>query len=308
MSRVAMPAPEVDEALRLDFEVDPVLTLSELRSGPRDPTIRFENSVVWRAAWTHDGPATTRISPMADGGWRVMSWGAGARAALAAVPRLLGSEDDPGALRLPPGRLRDLEARLAGMRFGRTDAVWPALLAAICSQKVTAGQAHRAYFGIIRRWGEPAPGPAGLRLPPRPDVVSALPYFELHPVGLEERRAGTLLAAAQRAAWLEEALGMGPAAAQARLRSLPGIGAWTTAEVARTAWGDPDAVSLGDYHVPHLVCWALAGEPRGDDHRMLELLEPYHGQRARVVRILERSGVHAPRFGPRLRPQPFERI
>jgi hypothetical protein len=73
------------------------------------------------------------------------------------------------------------------------------------------------------------------------------------------------------------------------------------AETLRSATGDPDALSLGDFHTPHLVSWALAGEARGDDARMLELLEPYRGQRARLVRVLELSGLMAPRFGPRLR-------
>ena len=92
---------------------------------------------------------------------------------------------------------------------------------------------------------------------------------------------------------------MSPADAERRLRAIPGIGAWTAAEVRRVALGDPDAVSVGDYHLPNLVSWALAGEPRGDDERMLELLEPYRGQRGRVQRLLELSGMRAPRYGPR---------
>ncbi len=300
-------APNIDEPLWLDFSVDPAATLGELRHGPRDPTIRFEAGVVWRATREVRGPATLRLSPMRVG-WRVMAWGPGARTAADALPRLLGRDDDPSALVLPAGRLRDLAARLVGLRFPRTDAVWPSLLPAICGQKVTAVQAHRAYYGLIARYGEAAPGPGGLRLPPAPDVIAALPYFELHPMGLEQRRAITLIRAAERATWLERALKMPPSAARAHLRSLPGIGVWTAAEVARTALGDPDAVSIGDFHVPHMVCWALAGEPRGDDARMLELLEPYHGQRARVVRILERSGLAAPRFGPRLKVRRIERI
>ena len=241
-------------------------------------------------------------------GWRVMAWGPGARSAADALPRLLGRDDEPGALVLPAGRLRDLAARQIGLRFPRTDAVWPSLLPAICGQKVTAVQAHRAYFGLIERHGEAAPGPGGLRLPPAPDVIAALAYFELHEVGLEQRRAITLIRAAERVTWLERAATMPPSVASAHLRSLPGIGVWTAAEVARTALGDPDAVSIGDFHVPNMVCWALAGEPRGDDARMLELLEPYHGQRARVVRILECSGVTAPRYGPRMRVRSIERI
>lgn len=237
-----------------------------------------------------------------------MAWGPGARAAFEGIPRLLGSEDDPAALVLRPGRLRDLAARSAGLRFGRTDAVWPSLLPAICGQKVTSAQAHQAYFGILRRFGESAPGPAGLRLAPTAERIAALPYYELHPLGLERRRAVTLIGTAARAAWLGEATGMAPGAALARLRSVSGIGPWTAAEVARQAFGDADAVSLGDFHVPNTVCWALAGEPRGDDARMLELLEPYRGQRARVVRIIERSGIREPRYGPRLKTRRIEAI
>ena len=59
-------------------------------------------------------------------------------------------------------------------------------------------------------------------------------------------------------------------------------------------------MSIGDYHLPHQVSWALTGEPRGDDARMLELLEPYRGHRGRVIRLLEAGGVTAPRFGPRM--------
>lgn len=299
--------PDVDELVRLDFDVDPLLTLGELRHGAGDPTIRFERGVVWRAVRTSAGPATTRIARGA-GGWRVSAWGPGAEAAKAAVPRLLGSEDDPGALQPRSGLVRDLVARFAGLRFGRTDAVWPSLIPAICGQKVTAAQAHHAYFGIISRWGEDAPGPGRLRLPPAAEVVASLPYYELHPVALEQRRAITLIRAAEGASGLEEAVAMAPPAAQARLRTVPGIGAWTAAEVARSAFGDADAVSVGDFHVPHTVCWALAREPRGTDERMLELLEPYRGQRARVVRLIERSGIHAPRYGPRLSPRRIERM
>jgi 3-methyladenine DNA glycosylase/8-oxoguanine DNA glycosylase len=133
--------------------------------------------------------------------------------------------------------------------------------------------------------------------------VAALPYYELHPLGLEQRRAVTVIRAAQKASWLQEAVDMTPAEALARLRAIPGIGVWTAAVAAQTALGDADAVILGDYHIPNLVSWALAGEPRGDDARMLELLEPYRGGRARVVRMLELSGIRAPKYGPRTRPR-----
>jgi 3-methyladenine DNA glycosylase/8-oxoguanine DNA glycosylase len=240
-----------------------------------------------------------RIAPARDG-WRLTGWGPGAGAAAAAVPRLLGAEDDPTALRLADDRLRRRAARLGGLRFGRSDDVWASLVPAILGQKVTGAQALRSWHGLLRRFGEAAPGPRPLRLPPEPEVIADLRYEQLHPFGIEQRRALTLIRSARRAAWLQEAASVEPGAALARLRSIPGVGPWTAAEVARPAFGDPDAVSLGDFHLPNLVCWALAGEPRGDDERMLELLEPYRGQRARLVRILEHSGIHAPRFGPRL--------
>jgi hypothetical protein len=48
------------------------------------------------------------------------------------------------------------------------------------------------------------------------------------------------------------------------------------------------------------VTWSLAGERRGSDERMLELLEPYRGQRGRVVRLLELAGSGPARRGPRM--------
>ncbi len=96
---------------------------------------------------------------------------------------------------------------------------------------------------------------------------------------------------------------MAPEDAKRRLMALPGVGVWTAAEVARCCFGDTDAVSVGDFHLPHTVAWALAREPRADDRRMLELLEPYRGQRARAVRLIEIAGFRAPRYGPRYAPQ-----
>jgi 3-methyladenine DNA glycosylase/8-oxoguanine DNA glycosylase len=199
-----------------------------------------------------------------------------------------------------------------GLRIGRTERVIEALVPAVLEQKVTGDEARRAYRGLVARFGEDAPGPRGLRLPPAPSTLASVPYHALHPVGIERRRAH-LLAAVCRDATRLETLGSaaaGPAAAPearatayAALRAYPGIGPWTTAEVGIRALGDPDAVSVGDFHAPNMVAWALAGEPRGTDERMLELLEPYRGQRGRVTRLLELAGVEAPKYGPRLSPR-----
>jgi len=91
------------------------------------------------------------------------------------------------------------------------------------------------------------------------------------------------------------------------LRTLPGIGAWTAAEVGQRALGDADAVSVGDFHLAKLVGWALVGEPVDDD-TMLELLEPYRGHRYRAVRMVELAGVHPPRRGPRFAGRDFRHM
>jgi 3-methyladenine DNA glycosylase/8-oxoguanine DNA glycosylase len=284
---------------RPPFPVDPWLTLAPLRHGRGDPTVRFEAGAIWRASRTPEGPATVQLAFVA-GAMHVRAWGPGRELAVAGVPRLLGADDDPDAFRPPAGLLRELAMRHAGLRFGRSDWMLGSLVPAIVEQKVTGEEARTSYGALIRLHGEAAPGPGDLRLPPDGQRLAALPYWAFHPAGLEQRRAETLRAVGRGAAELEAALAGVPSSAQAALRRIRGVGPWTAAETVRTAMGDPDAVSVGDYHLPNLVSWMLAGEPRGDDARMLELLEPFRGQRARVVRLLELSGVTAPRYGPRM--------
>jgi len=140
-------------------------------------------------------------------------------------------------------------------------------------------------------------------LPPQPTKLARTPYWALHTLGIERRRADTLRAAAAVAHRLDSLAALPSAERIARLMSLPGIGPWTAAEAIRLSLGDPDAVSVGDYHLPTLVCSTLAGESEGTDERMLELLEPYAGQRARVVLLIEHSGMRAERHAPRLAPR-----
>ncbi len=290
----------IETTWRPGYPVDVRRILAPLRHGLGDPTIRLEPSGVWRTTRTPEGPATMHVESLA-GMVRGRAWGPGAEHAIASLPRLLGAEDLPERLVTPPGLLTELAGRYPGLRFGRTDRVLESLVPAICEQKVTGEEATRAYRLLVLWFGEEAPGPRGLRLPPSPERLASLAYHQLHPAGLEQRRSVTIRRAAERASRLEAAGSMPPVDALARLQAIPGVGPWTAAETARAAFGDPDAVSIGDYHLPHLVSWALARESRGNDARMLELLEPYRGQRARVVRLLELSGIQAPRFGPRMR-------
>jgi 3-methyladenine DNA glycosylase/8-oxoguanine DNA glycosylase len=238
---------------------------------------------------------------MGDGAIRSRAWGDGASLMLDSLPDLLGEDDDPGLLVAQHPPIRSLQRHHPGLRLPRTGRLLHALVPSIFEQKVTGTEAHRAYAAFLRAHGEPAPGPGELLLPPRAEALASLPYHAFHPIGIERRRAEVVRRAASRAAWLEAS--DSAAEATRRLMSLPGIGPWTAAEVVRVAFGDPDAVSVGDYHLPSVVAWALAGEPRADDARMLELLEPYRGQRGRVQRLLEVGRITPPRYGPRMAPR-----
>lgn len=285
------------------------LTLLPLSHGYDNPTIRFARDGVWLTRRTRAGPATLRIWNVSnDAAVRAQAWGPGAALALEAVPGLAGLLDDPSML-VPHHRLiRELQRRFPGLRLPRTGQLLPALIPAITGQKVTAIEAHAAYAALVRRLGEPAPGPVALRISPAGARLAALPYFEFHPMGIERRRAELLRQVGRLETRIEEMTALPPEEASARLRQIPGIGPWTAAEATRDAFGDPDAVSLGDAHLPDLVAWALAGEPRGDDERMIELLAPYPGQRGRVVRLLEAARIKIPRFGPRFTPGRIERL
>jgi 3-methyladenine DNA glycosylase/8-oxoguanine DNA glycosylase len=293
--------PDVEGVVELSGPVELAATLWPLAHGKGDPAIRFGADGVWRATRLASGAASMQLRQVAPDRIAVRAWGPGADEALAGAVELAGGLDDPAALVPQHEVLRQTIRRHPGLRLPRSRRLFEALLPAICEQKVTGVEARRAYRALVRRHGEPAPGPPGLRLAPEPAQLAALPSYAFHPLGIERRRAEVIRAAARLAPRLEAAAS--PAEADRLLRSVSGIGPWTSAEVRRVALGDPDAISIGDYHIPNLVAWALAGEARADDARMLELLEPYAGQRGRVQRLLEASGIQIPRFGPRTAPR-----
>jgi len=293
----------------LERPLDLVGTLRPLYRGRADPTMRLGPRTAARAAHTPDGPAAIviRIGEKAVLG---EAWGPGAAWAMAGLPGLLGLDDDDSGF--DPTHHR-VVARLArerrGLRLGRTGLVFDALVPAILEQKVTGQEAFRAYRRLVLAHGTAAPGPTGLHIPPPAAVVARLPSWSFPQLGIEPRRGallGRIAAEADRlqrlvvAAHEPDGGGVGARELAARLQRFAGIGPWTAAEVTVRALGDPDAVSVADAHLSNLVSWALAGEPRGTDERMLELLAPWAGHRARVIRLLESSGVSAPRYGPRV--------
>lgn len=299
--------PTLETIYRPSAPLDLLLTLAPLRHGHFDPTVRLRASEAWRATRTPHGAASIRLAVMAAG-VHATAWGPGAEWLIAALPELLGERDEPERLRPTHPLLRELVHRFSGLRLGRSNAVFEALIPAVLEQKVTGIEARRSYRALLGRYGEPAPGPLPLRTPPAPEVLASLPYHAFHPLGIEQRRADVLRRAGRVAVPLEAGSDLPLDGARRRLLAAPGVGPWTAAEVARVAWGDPDAVSVGDYHMPSVVAWALAGERSADDARMLELLEPYRGQRGRVVRLLEAAGIQPPRAGPRAAPRRIQQL
>jgi 3-methyladenine DNA glycosylase/8-oxoguanine DNA glycosylase len=290
----------------LPFEVHLGWTVAPLRHGRHDPTIRVSERAVVRATRTPDGPATVRAEHQGDR-IDVEAWGDGAVWALDHAPGLVGVLDDRAGFDPVDPLVARLHREAPGLRLTRTDRIVEALIPAVLGQRVTGFEAKRSYRQLIERWGEPAPGPGGLLLQPLPEQIAELGYYDLHVVGIEKKRADTLKRVGAHAARLGHPGEQNGADQRARLEAIPGIGPWTSAEVARAALGDPDAVSVGDLHLKHLVSWALAGEPRGSDARMLELLEPFAGHRGRVCRMLELAHRPAPRRAPRQRIEPLAR-
>jgi 3-methyladenine DNA glycosylase/8-oxoguanine DNA glycosylase len=269
--------------------------------------MRSARGVCERASRTPDGPVSIRFVEEAAR-IDVEAWGPGSAWVLDQAAAWCGAEDDDAEFDPPAGLVRDLWRRHPGLRITRTGLVTERLIPVILEQKVTGSEARRAYCRLVTSLAEPAPGPLGLTLPPDPERVAALPYYAFHPFGVERRRAEVVRAVCARTAWIDETAALAVDVAEDRLSSVRGIGPWTVAEVARIALGDADAVSVGDYHVPNIVAWALAHEPRGSDERMLELLEPYRPHRGRVQRLIETSGIRAPAFGPKMEPRAIDRI
>ncbi len=228
---------------------------------------------------------------------RAVAWGDGAEWILNQAPRLLGSDDDLEGFQ-PEGRIGELWRRNPFF-LGRTDRPWDSIVSWVLGQKVQVQNAKRSRHLLAKTFGDPIPGPMEGWILPSPETVAELGYYQLHPFGIERKRAQTLIRVANEMSRLSDLMERTPAQVQARLQRVRGIGPWTAAMVTASSMGDADAVPLGDYHIPNTVAWALAGEERASDQRMLELLEPYTGHRWRVIRLAKGLG-EAPKHGPRL--------
>ncbi len=245
---------------------------------PTSPTSTGTSTCIAGSAPT---PASTRV--------RAWAWGPGAGWLLDALPAALGLYDDVSGF--DPSEhplIRDSARSNPGFRLSRSGRLMEALVPAILEQKVVILEAHRAWKILLSNFGSEAPGPAprGMRVFPDPKTWRRIPSWEWHRAGVEGVRAETIIRAATVADSLERLLALSHEEADRRLRTIPGIGIWTSAEARQRAAGDPDAVSVGDYHLKNVVGWALAGNDRSSDEEMLALLEPFKGHRHRATRLI----------------------
>ncbi len=322
ITRTSPPSRSAPDALWRRVEAPRSLrrTLGVYRVGFDDPTTRLEPGRFRRATFTPDGPATLQLTwrsdpaPVGDDGLDAAAWGPGADWLLGRVDALTGHDDEPVEIVDPVDADRPVVAALAAsrtIRLGASGTLYHELLPTIIGQRITGGEALRQWHRLTRELGDAAPGPAevaaDLRLPPAPETLHRRPTWWFHPLGIEDKRARALTEVARHPRKLFEWADLSPDDAAAKLALIPGVGPWTIGTVRGTAMGDPDAAVVGDYHFANIVAWALAGEARADDDRMLELLRRYTGQRGRVMHAVVRATGSAPKFGPRQRILPMSK-
>jgi 3-methyladenine DNA glycosylase/8-oxoguanine DNA glycosylase len=301
----------IERTLKFPGPVNPGNTLAPHRRGPRDPCFQIDtDGAIWRTSRPPTGPVTARISRTAADTVACQAWGSGAEEFVHSLPALLGIDDDATGFQPDHPTVVAASTRVPNLRIGRTARVLEALIPAVLEQRVPGADAFRSWRLLVTKYGTPAPGPAPamMRVPPPAPAWRAIPSWEFHRANVDPGRARTLIGCAQRADSVERLAVRTPAEAREALTSLPGLGVWTAAETAQRAFGDADALSVGDYHVAKMIGWTLTGRPI-DDATMVELLEPMRPHRYRVVRLLEVSGLaYEPRRGARLPVQRISRL
>lgn len=307
----------------LEQPYDLVGTMRALADSASDPTWHVDEAgdatLAVRAMWTADGPTTvefrSRRRPRgATTELTATAYGPGANWVAGRADWMAGLHDDPA---IPAADVHPVVLSAArgqsGVLMARSLSLWDVVVPTVLGQRVTKAEAHRSWRGLVAGHGSQAPGPHDVRLAPSPRSVLDLGDAHWHTLGVERRRADAVRGIIRRLDTLERVAGPPQAPDVSRTsefrrvaETIPGVGEWTSTALAAAVLGDPDVVLLGDLHLPNGICFALAGEHRGSDERMLELLEPFRPHRGRVTRLLKTSGMaSAPRRGPRYNPLPI---
>lgn len=299
----ASPRSGARRTLTTDIPIDLAHTLAPLRRGTEDPCHRVTpDGAHWRASRMPSGPVTYRLLQAGSTTVTAHAWGEGAEEFLDRLDRMLCVDEDVSGFVPIHDKIAEAHRRHPGLRMLRTGLVFETLVPTVLEQKVHTSSARAAWRTLVRRFGTPPPGPApdGMRLPPDAETWCRIPSWTYHRANVGPQRWQTIVRAARVADSLERTADLPPAEAARRLRGIPGIGEWTVAEIAQRAFGDADALSVGDFHLSTIVGWSLLGRPL-DDAEMVEYLEPVRPHRYRTVRLLMVSGqARKPKFAPRI--------
>ena len=276
-------------------------TIAQFRFGRYDPTTVLNTDSLWRATWTPYGPATIHVhEPF---GQRVANfYGPGATWLATSLNDFFGEYDNPPKIQPVHDVVAVLQKNFGALRLGRSNCPYHELLPAILGQRVTTREAAQQWGRLVRHHGEKAPGPhSSLLLPPSPEELAKIPYTTFHTYGVDRRRADTLRQAGRLGHFLLRNWDRNvvPSEHTHALTHVPGVGPWTAAVAGALAFGDPDALAVGDFHLKNTVAWALHKKPRGSDDEMIASLSAYAGQRHRIVRWIQMAGISAPARGPR---------
>lgn len=275
-------------------------TLRPLQLGSFDPTIRIGPSAlvavhrdfVIDLRWTiHQGETQYRAT--FDGQ---------PPDPLQVLTGLIGSHDtrqpsptDHPVLVRATNRHRHLRIAASGLIFIES-------VKAVLGQRITGHEAALQWARLVRATSAPIPSyeAYGLYALPEPAALANLSIGDFHRIGVEERRARTIRQLADLAMRGKLCDVTSAELLAIRTAHVVGFGPWSIAVAAGNAFGDTDALPVGDFHLKNTVAWALTNRPRGSDEEMLSLLEPYAGWRWWVTRCLSFDHL-APRFDHRRR-------
>ena len=284
-------------------------TLAALRNGTGDPTTATGANWIVRVSLTPEGRATCMLAVEGPDGELAVHHGFPDVSTVAAG-LLFGDGDEGHSVTPAHDAVAEAMRRHCDLRIGATENPYHALIPAVLAQRVTAAEAIGQWRRLCREHGERVvvAGAHGLHdmemfSPPSPERVLGIPFHEWHLLGVDRRRAETIRNVARHGmrllgGWRTD---VAAAARTSSLTLIDGVGEWTAAVAGHVAFGDPDALEFGDFHVKNTVAWALEGRPRGTDEEMRVSMAAYAGQRRRVLSWLALDGWKAPARGPRRR-------
>jgi 3-methyladenine DNA glycosylase/8-oxoguanine DNA glycosylase len=288
-----MQAEVAAACVRVDlFPVHFPRTFSLQRLGPYDPTTELSEHRFCKAFFYRGKPAAVEVM-RENASLKVRAFGDDAQELAEEAAEGLRQDDGYRMFRTKDTGVSRLHRMLPGLRVLRVPWLYDMTCSAILQQRIRTVDAMRDWRHITQRYGSDAP--LGLRAFPPAEALAAVPQFELERMGIDAKRAKTLLRFAKEMRFVSLRPTMDFQRLRQTLLRVSGIGPWTTETVLGYGAGDTDAAIPGDLHLPHLVCYALAGEAEGSDERMMELLEPFRGHRFRIIRLLYASGLAVPR-------------